>query len=70
MKDIIFGRWEIYYKLSKKLLKSQNWTINYKIMKQIENIEIELKELYKKRRMEYENSVIKKLQRTPTNFID
>ena len=48
-------------KLSNKLLKSADWKANYKTLEELEEVEIELKESYKSRRLKHKSEVIEKI---------
>ena len=54
--------------LSKKLLESTNWKVNYDISEKIEEVELSLEEHYKKRQMDVEKEVIQKMEKNPKIF--
>ena len=47
-------------KLSRRILQSDSWVKNYKMMEEIENIKDDLKMSYNMRRYEYERKAIDK----------
>ena len=55
-------------KLSQKILASIKWWKTVEMEEELENIEMELDEEYKKKKMKAENDAIKKIKKDPTYF--
>ena len=55
-------------KLSERVLKSRSWLKNHKVMEELEEIECEIDESYKKKRMEEETKARLKLKDNPAFF--
>ena len=55
-------------KISDRVLKSRSWEKNYKVIKELEEIEKEIDSAYKEKRKKEENSAIKKLKHNPAFF--
>ena len=55
-------------KLSDRMTKSRCWQKNYKVYKELEEIETEIEDSYKRMRKKEENSAIEKLKKNPKFF--
>ena len=56
-------------RLSKKVLSSSSWRKNYSIQEELENVERQLYESYKERRMKIENEALENIKNEPSLFL-